>query len=100
MGRLASNLHLEKYGDVGFRGSASTDTLDQTFGAKWITDANVSYRLLRQLRVTIGANNVFDVYPDKQIPGNSNSGIFQYSNTVTTFGFNGRFIYAKARYDL
>ena len=100
LGRLASNLHLQKYGDVGFRGSAATDTLDQTFGAKWVTDANVSYRLIRQLRVTVGANNLFDVYPDKQIKGNSNSGIFQYSNTVTTFGFNGRFVYIKARYDL
>lgn len=98
--RLATNLHFQKYGAVGFRGSAATDTLDQTFGAKWITDANLTYRVLRQLRLTIGANNLFDVYPDKQIRGNSNSGIFQYSNTVTTFGFNGRFVYAKARYDL
>jgi iron complex outermembrane recepter protein len=100
LGRLASNLHLQKYGEVGFRGSATTDTLDQTFGAKWVTDANISYRVIRQLRLTVGANNLFDVYPDKQIKANSNSGIFQYSNTVTTFGFNGRFVYAKARYDL
>jgi iron complex outermembrane receptor protein len=99
LGRLASNLHLQKYGEVGFRGSATTDTLDQTFGAKWVTDANISYRVIRQLRLTVGANNLFDVYPDKQIKANSNSGIFQYSNTVTTFGFNGRFVYAKARYD-
>ena len=98
--RFAANLHVQRYGSVGFRGSASTDTLDQTFSAKWITDLNASYNVLRSLRVTIGANNLFDVYPDKQIPGNSNSGIFQYSNTVTTFGFNGRFLYVRARYTL
>ncbi|MEO8192792.1 MAG: TonB-dependent receptor [Gemmatimonadales bacterium] len=98
--RIAANLHVQRFGEVGFRGSFLTDTLDQTFGAKWITDLNASYSVLRQLRLTVGANNLFDVYPDKQIRGNSNSGIFPYSNTVTTFGFNGRFVYVKARYEL
>jgi hypothetical protein len=27
-----------------------------------------------------------------------NTGIFPYSNTLTTFGFNGRFIYARAKF--
>ncbi len=98
--RFATNLHVQKYGEVGFRGSSTSPSLDQTFRSRWITDLNASYSLIRQLRLTVGANNLFDVYPDKQIPGNNNSGIFQFSNTVTTFGFNGRFIYAKARYEL
>jgi iron complex outermembrane receptor protein len=98
--RFATNLHVQKYGEVTFRGSATTSTLDQTFHAKWITDLNMSYRLMRQLRFTVGANNLFDIYPDRQIPGNNNSGIFQYSNTLTTFGFNGRFVYVRARYEL
>lgn len=100
IGRFAANLHTQRYGQVGFRGSSTDPTLDQTFGAKWITDLNASYSVLRQLRLTVGANNLFDVYPDKQIAKNNNSGIFQYSNTVTTFGFNGRFVYAKARFEL
>ncbi len=98
--RFATNLHVQKYGEVTFRGSATTNTLDQTFHAKWITDLNMSYRLMRQLRFTVGANNLFDIYPDRQISGNNNSGIFQYSNTLTTFGFNGRFVYVRARYEL
>jgi len=98
--RFATNLHVQRYGEVTNHGSASTDTLDQTFGAKWITDLNLSYRVMRQLQLSVGSNNLFDVYPDRQIPGNSNSGIFQYPNTVNTFGFNGRYVYVKARYDL
>ena len=98
LGRWASNLHVQKYGDVTSRGT--TAALDQTFGAKWITDLNASYAILRPLRITVGANNLFDVYPDKNIPANSNSGIFQYANTVNVFGFNGRFVYLKARYEL
>jgi len=91
---------VQRYGEGTNRGSAATDTLDQTFGAKWITDLNLSYRVLRQLQLSVGSNNLFDVYPDRQIPGNSNSGIFQYPNTVNTFGFNGRYVYVKMRYTL
>jgi iron complex outermembrane receptor protein len=94
---LTGTVHVARFGEVTNFPLMATDTLDQTFRAKWITDVNASYTLLRQLRLTIGANNVFDVYPDEQIRGNSNSGIFAYPNTVTTFGINGRFIYAKMR---
>jgi iron complex outermembrane receptor protein len=97
---FTGTLHVQQFGSVGFRGTASNTTLDQTFDAKWITDANVSYKFFRQLRVTVGANNLFDVYPEEQIAGNSNAGIFPYSNTLTTFGFNGRFIYIKAKYTM
>jgi iron complex outermembrane receptor protein len=98
--RFTAAIHAQQFGPVGFRGSFTTDTLDQTFSAKWVTDVNASYTFMRQLRLTVGANNVFDVYPDEQIAGNSNAGIFPYSNTLTTFGFNGRFIYARFKYTL
>ena len=97
---FSGTIHAAQFGSVGFRGTAANTTLDQTFHRKWVTDVNASYTLMRQLRLTIGANNVFDVYPDQQIFGNSNSGIFPYSTTLTTFGNNGRFVYAKAKYTL
>jgi Outer membrane cobalamin receptor protein len=92
-----ATVHTQRFGQVGVRGV--TPNLDQKFGAKWLTDVNVSYSILRQLRLTIGSNNIFDVYPDKNIPANNNSGIFPYSQ-VSPFGFNGRFIYGKFRYEL
>jgi iron complex outermembrane receptor protein len=103
-------LRTQRFGKVTTAGSAATDTLDQTFGAKWITDANVSYTYARIYNFTIGADNIFDVYPDRNsypgtpfnaagfpsagVPGNGNVGIFPYSG-VTPFGFNGRFVYGK-----
>ena len=95
---FTGTIHTAQFGSVGFRGLGTNATLDQTFGRKWVTDVNASYTLMRRLRVTVGANNVFDVYPDEQIVGNSNAGIFPYSNTLTTFGFNGRFIYGKLKF--
>ena len=80
----------------------ATGTLDQTYSAKAITDLNASYTL-RRYTLTVGADNVFDVYPDRNLnPGDpatgnggiSNFGIFPY-NGISPFGFNGRFVYTK-----
>lgn len=78
---------------------AQQRTSTRSSGAKWLTDVNASYTLIRQLRLTVGSNTIFDVYPDRNIPANNNSGIFPYSQ-VSPFGFNGRFVYAKFRYEL
>jgi iron complex outermembrane receptor protein len=51
-------------------------------------------------RFTLGANNIGDVYPDENIPLNNNSNIFPYSATgPTPFGYNGRFVYARLRWE-
>jgi len=95
--RFSATVHTQRFGQVGVRGAAAN--LDQKFGAKWLTDVNASYSIIQQLRLTIGSNNIFDKYPDRNIPANSNVGIFPYSQ-VSPFGFNGRFVYARVRYDL
>ena len=97
--RFNVTVHTTKFGEVGSRGLLPTQTnLDQKYGAKWITDANVSVDLIRKLRVTLGANNIGDVYPDENIAANNNSGILPY-NGISPFGFNGRFLYARLRWE-
>ena len=65
----------------------------QTYGAKWIADASVSYKL-GGWKFTVGADNVFNTYPDENSFANSTSGQFPYSN-LSPFGFNGRYVYGK-----
>ena len=90
--------------------------LDQTFAPKWVTDFSVSYAANKTWSATVGANNIFDVYPDRlyidprnnenNLSGNaasnysggldnSSNGRFQYSRAVSQFGFNGRYVYGK-----
>jgi iron complex outermembrane receptor protein len=93
-------LHTTRYGKVGRRGETNPQ-LDQTWPEKWVSDANLSYGVTRQLRFTIGANNIFDIYPERNIVPLNNSGIFPYSAFgPAPFGYNGRFVYAKARYTM
>lgn len=92
-----ATVHTTKFGEVGSRG-ATNPALDQKYGAKWVTDANVSVPVGPGFRFTLGANNIGDVYPDENIPANNNSGIFPY-NGISPFGFNGRFIYMRVRWE-
>ncbi|MDX2142477.1 MAG: TonB-dependent receptor [Rhodospirillaceae bacterium] len=79
----------------------------QTFGSEILTDIGITYEY-SDASFTIGVNNAFDVYPDKNITstvasvaagtnGSDNSGTFPY-NYVSPFGYNGRFIYGKISY--
>jgi len=68
--------------------------LDQVFGAKVITDLEISNQFAPGARFAFGVNNLFDVYPDRQLQPNSNFGMFQYSS-FTPFGFDGRYLYSR-----
>jgi iron complex outermembrane receptor protein len=77
------------------------ETLDQTFGGKLLTDISLSYSPVKIATITIGANNLFDVYPDKQTHyTNTSSGRFTYSRAVSQFGFNGRYLFARLSVNL
>lgn len=89
---------------------------DQTFSAKWVTDLTVTYRFIKNVSATIGANNLFDIYPDRayinprnaenNLTGlpttnysggldNTSNGRFLYSRAVSQFGFSGRFVFGR-----
>jgi iron complex outermembrane receptor protein len=74
--------------------------LDEKLGNKTITDLSLGYKL-KMATLTIGANNLLDVYPDRlKNLGNTSDGRFIYSRNATQFGFSGRYLYASMRVDL
>jgi len=78
----------------------------QHFGAKFITDADVSYTFLDRYTLTVGANNLFNTYPDR-IQATVDNPIFALTNSISNgsiyprsggpFGINGGFWYARLR---
>jgi iron complex outermembrane receptor protein len=69
---------------------------DQTFGAKWLTDVEVAFRE-QHITLAVGAQNIFNVLPDRNITQNSFSGI-QTFPSQSPFGMNGRFLYGRITY--
>ncbi len=77
------------------------ETLDQTFSAKTVTDLSLSYEVTKFLTATVGANNLFDVYPDQQYhSGNQSLGRFLFSRRVGQQGFNGGYYFARLKLNL
>ncbi len=67
---------------------------DQTFSPRWLADLEGAISLQNGARLALGVNNVFDVYPERQLKANSFNGIFQYSG-FSPFGFFGRYVYTR-----
>jgi iron complex outermembrane recepter protein len=88
--------------DVNRYGAYCSFTLnaadDQQYGAKWLTDAEVSYRLAGQT-LAIGVQNLFGVLPDRNRTVNSFNGI-QTVPSHSPFGMNGRAIYGRIGWTL
>jgi iron complex outermembrane recepter protein len=76
-------------------------TLDQTFGSKIVTDLTMSYTIAKNYTISVGANNLFDVYPDEHKHWNNvSTGRFVYSRRVQQMGFNGRYVFARINVNL
>ncbi|MET3037902.1 TonB-dependent receptor [Chryseobacterium sp. NRRL B-14859] len=51
----------------------------QEFSPKIVTDISVGYDITKNINFTVGANNLLDVFPDRQIYENSYYGVFKYA---------------------
>lgn len=107
--KLSANLSFMNYGKVTYR--HPTDPADDaTYGSKLITDLSFSYALSDKLNITIGANNLFNVYPDTFADAYSNNGgapndrnldfvgRFKYPWQTTQFGIDGTRIFTNLNF--
>lgn len=69
-----------------------------TYGDEYILDAEVAYTFNDKYTFTIGAQNLLDEYPDRNLGAAAGVGN-QYSQ-FSPSGFGGGFYYLKLRYDL
>jgi iron complex outermembrane receptor protein len=68
------------------------------YGDEFIVDAEVAYTFNDNMTFTLGAQNLFDEYPDEN-PGAADGVGNQYSQ-FSPSGFGGGFYYVKLRYEL
>lgn len=73
--------------------SSNVASGDRRFGAKWVTDLELGYDLSDHVTLSAGANNLFDVYPDR-------NGLIAYDGSgaygnFAPFGLSGGFYYAR-----
>lgn len=69
---------------------------------RWLTDVEVRYTFKKHMTFSLGADNVFDVYPTRSPTGRRpDGGFYPEENSFlpyidfSPFGFNGRYVYAR-----
>jgi iron complex outermembrane receptor protein len=67
----------------------------QVLPGRVITDIGAGYNLTSNLKLTIGANNVFDVYPAELLLGSQGTSGILYPNQAPQFGFLGRYVFTR-----
>ena len=87
------------FGSV-FDNGVLPDGSNTEIGAVFVTDLTTSYDVSNAIKVTVGANNLFDVYPDELDVSLRSSNQFTYSRRVSQFGNNGRFLFARLSFTL
>lgn len=87
-----------------FAGTASVSqhsvSADAVYGGKLVTDLTVSYELNENINFSVGANNLFDVYPDENRPGGTSGDQFVYSRRTSQFSYLGRYLFARMNFKL
>lgn len=95
IGAFRSALRITRFGKYTETSASQASTVDdRTFGAKWIADIDVAADVGKNLTVAVGANNLFDVYPDAIGVVQANTGAGQYGN-FAPFGLSGGFYYGR-----
>jgi iron complex outermembrane recepter protein len=93
VGRVHGLGRLSYYG--GFASAQPSFTDRETYGGKTLFDAEIGYNF-SDVNLSIGARNLFDVYPDKpKAEFNNNDNTFPWA-AASPFGYNGRYLYARA----
>lgn len=70
---------------------------EDVYGAKIVTDLTFGYQLSKSLKLSLGSNNLLNIYPDKQDEvGDTEAG--GYWDSVQ-MGFSGAYYYARIGFD-
>ena len=67
----------------------------QLVSDKIITDLSIGYNISKNFNLTVGTNNLFDIYPTKNVTASTNNDQFIYSRSTSQFGQNGRYVFSK-----
>lgn len=78
---------------------------DQVLSKQWVTDLEARVGLMDRVEFAVGANNVFDTYPDRVrfgLVNGQNYGLNGYFIPFSQFspsGFNGRYVYGRVSFE-
>lgn len=101
--KFSATLREAIYGEASsFESRDGTNYYENKIGATPITDLELSYQFTDAMKFSIGANNLFNEYPDQKNPGlladyraNLDNAAVAIYPSFSSFGINGGYYYGK-----
>ena len=84
-----------RYYDDFIEYHAQADSLRISSGARWLVDAEVEYTFEGGVKLAVGAQNLFDTFPEENRFQGATGALYPNSSP---YGFNGGFYYLRAGY--
>lgn len=95
LGPMGATLRATRYGEVLSPGT--TPALDFVMHPRTTVDLEGRYAFTKKFSLAVGAENLFDQYPETLPPALNTTGNAPFSN-YAPFGRAGRYVYARATY--
>jgi iron complex outermembrane receptor protein len=92
LGAFGATLRATRYGRVLSPGT--TPTQDLVLTPKTVVDVEARWNVTEKIRLSVGADNVFDEYPTKTPPALNTTSNTPFSN-YAPFGRSGRYVYGR-----
>jgi iron complex outermembrane receptor protein len=96
LGVFGATVRATRYGEVLVPGSTAAQ--DATLSEKTLLDLEARWYIGDHATLSLGADNVFDEYPDALPPGLNTTNNTPFSN-YSPFGYQGRFLYTKLAFN-
>ena len=98
--KLSAGVNVTRFGEITYIApnpnpvlntlTGTEEVLDQVFTPKWLTDVNISYDVIKDLKLTVSLANLFNVFPDEHThSANRSNDLFPFSRRVSQFGLLG-----------
>jgi len=96
VGKIGFQVQNTRFGKTKFVFNPDSTNYDEFFSPKVLTDFSFSYMFKKWMTISLGANNVFDVYPDRiENYVNTADGRNIYSPDGQPFAFNGGYYFVS-----
>ncbi len=96
MDAFSAGVRAIRYGEILVPGTTAAN--DTELSPKTAVDIDATWRMSDMVKFTVGADNVFDEYPDALRPGLNSTNNTPFSST-SPLGYSGRFVYARVGLD-
>ena len=80
--------------------NTDSDGTNPVYRSKVIKDFSIGYKFSELFNLSLGANNVFDAYPDLATADLTSGNNFIYPRSTSQFGLNGRYLFVRLNMDL